>query len=124
MTKPVLVIGNRNYSSWSFRGWLVLAHAGVDFEVVRIPLFTGGYQKAIAEYSPSGRAPVYIDGDTTVWDSLAICEYVAEKYPGLWPQEPTARSAARSISAEMHAGFQATGKFTSLKRPSRAVGSA
>lgn len=107
MTRPILVIGNRNYSSWSMRGWLVLAHAGVDFDLVRIPLFTAGYQDAIARHSPSGRVPVYVDGGTTVWDSLAICEYIAENHPELWPSDAGERARARSISAEMHSGFPA-----------------
>jgi glutathione S-transferase len=102
-----LVIGNKNYSSWSLRPWLVLKHAGVAFEEIRIPLYQEGSSKRIAEYSPSGKVPVLIDGDVRIWDSLAICEYLAEKFPAkeLWPSNPAARAEARAVSAEMHSGF-------------------
>lgn len=102
-----LVMGNKNYSSWSVRPWLLMRHFGIPFEERCIGLFTPGYQDEIRRYSPSGRVPSLIDGEDTVWDSLAICEYLAERHPGLWPDAPLARAVARSVSAEMHAGFQA-----------------
>lgn len=107
MTEPVLVIGNKNYSSWSLRAWLVLVRTGIDFEEVRVPLYVTGYKQALLRYSPAGKVPVYIENGRTVWDSLAICEYLAETHPSLWPADPEARAAARSVSAEMHAGFSA-----------------
>lgn len=102
-----LIIGNKNYSSWSMRPWLLMKHFGIPFEERYIPLFTGDYKQQILRYSPSGRVPCLIDGDLAVWDSLAICEYLAERHPGLWPIDATARAIARSISAEMHSGFTA-----------------
>jgi glutathione S-transferase len=105
----VLVIGNKNYSSWSLRPWLALRMAGLDFEEVRIPLYVEGAKEAILRHSPAGKVPILRDGDVTVWDSLAICEYAAEQAPGagLWPAAPAARAHARAISAEMHSGFSA-----------------
>lgn len=102
-----LVIGNKNYSSWSLRPWLLLSVHGVPFEEIRIPLDTDATRAAIAKYSDAGKVPVLVDGDLTVWDSLAICEYVSECYldgKG-WPDTPQARAEARSCSAEMHSGF-------------------
>ncbi|MDJ0957151.1 MAG: glutathione S-transferase family protein [Arenicellales bacterium] len=107
MAKPKLVIGNKNYSSWSLRAWLVLKHLDVEFEEIRIPLYVKGYKEKLYEYSASGKVPVYIDGSNTVWDSLSICEYLAESHPQLWPTDITARATARSISAEMHSSFMA-----------------
>ena len=102
-----LVIGNRNYSSWSLRAWLPLRHLEVPFEEARIPLFEPGYEERILAYSPAGKVPVLIDGDLTVWDSLAIGEYLADRFPerGLWPRAAAHRAIARSICAEMHSGF-------------------
>jgi glutathione S-transferase len=105
--KPLLVIGNKNYSSWSLRAWLMLRHAGIDFEEMRIPLATPGCDLKLLYFSPAGKVPVYRKGDLAVWDSLAIAEYLYEQYPALWPADPVARAHARSISAEMHAGFSA-----------------
>ncbi|PTW61500.1 glutathione S-transferase [Breoghania corrubedonensis] len=104
-----IVIGNRNYSTWSLRGWLALKQTGADFEEVVIPLDTPETHAAILSHSAAGRVPVLIDGDVTVWDSLAIIEYLAELFPqaGLWPQEQAARAHARAIVAEMHSGFAA-----------------
>lgn len=101
-----LVIGNKNYSSWSLRPWLVLRQAGIPFEEVRISL-RPELATALAAWSPSGKVPVLHDGDIRVWDSLAIGEYLNERFPeaGLWPTDRTARAMARSVSAEMHAGF-------------------
>ena len=107
MAKPVLVIGNKNYSSWSMRAWLALKHIGIDFDEVRIPLYTEGSSEEIRKYSPSGKVPVYIGGGVRVWDSLSILEFLAEKHPSLWPRDPRARAHARSVCAEMHSGFAA-----------------
>jgi glutathione S-transferase len=101
----ILVIGNKNYSSWSLRPWLALKVFGFDFDEKRIPLDTAGSKEAILAFSPAGKVPVLVDGKTTVWDSLAILEYVAEKNPKLWPSAPADRAKARAISAEMHSGF-------------------
>ena len=103
-----LFIGNKNYSSWSMRPWMAMKGAGIAFEEVSIPLYTGPADKAkILSVTPSGKVPALVDGDITVWDSLAIIEYLAERFPqaGLWPQDRAARAHARSISAEMHSGF-------------------
>jgi len=102
-----LVIGNRNYSSWSLRPWLALKQAGLQFEEIAIRLNEAGAKAEIYKYSPSGKVPCLIDGETLVWDSLAICEFLAELAPSLWPSDAAARAEARSISAEMHAGFSA-----------------
>jgi glutathione S-transferase len=107
MGKPLLVIGNKNYSSWSLRAWLILKHAGVDFEEMRIPLGTPGYELRLLYFSPSGKVPVYRDGDLTVWDTLAIAEYLYESDSELWPASRAARAHARSVCAEMHSGFAA-----------------
>jgi glutathione S-transferase len=103
-----LVIGNKNYSSWSMRPWLALTAGHIAFEEVFIPLYTGDADKQrILGFTGSGKVPVLIDGDVTVWDSLAIIEYAAERFPQsrLWPEDRAARAHARSISAEMHSGF-------------------
>ena len=105
-----LVIGNKNYSSWSMRPWLALRAGGIAFEEVFIPLYTGeADKKKILGFTSSGKVPVLIDGDVTVWDSLAIIEYAAERFAEarLWPEDRAARAHARSISAEMHSGFMA-----------------
>lgn len=109
MENLTLVIGNKNYSSWSLRPWLLLKHTGIAFREIRIALYTPTSREEILHYSPAGKVPVLLDGDVTVWDSLAICEHLAERFPkaGLWPQDRQARALARSISAEMHAGFHA-----------------
>lgn len=102
-----LIIGNKNYSSWSLRAWLLLAESGIEFEERRIPMDTATFAREVREYSPAGRVPVLrLDGET-VWDTLAIAETVAERWPDkrLWPEDAAARAHARSISAEMHAGF-------------------
>jgi glutathione S-transferase len=105
-----LVIGNKNYSSWSMRPWVALKAGGIAFEEDLIPLYTGDPDKRrILNVSPAGKVPVLIDGDVTVWDSLAIIEYAAERFPAarLWPQDAASRATARSISSEMHSGFAA-----------------
>jgi glutathione S-transferase len=104
-----LVVGNKNYSSWSLRPWLAMREAGIAFDEVVIPLYRPGSKAAILAHSPAGKVPVLRHGDRVVWDSLAIMEYLAETLPdgALWPEDPAARALARCISAEMHAGFQA-----------------
>lgn len=109
---PTLVIANKLYSSWSLRPWIMLRQAGIAFDEVVIPLDHPDTRQRILQHSPAGRVPVLVDGEITVWDSLAILEYAAECWPGagIWPQDPAARALARSISAEMHSGFQALRK--------------
>ena len=103
----ILIIGNKNYSSWSLRSWLTLKQSGLTFEEVRIPLDLPDTHTRILEYSPSGRVPALRQDNLTIWESLAICEYIAELVPDrhLWPTDPAARAVARAVSAEMHAGF-------------------
>ena len=106
-----LVIGNKNYSSWSMRPWLALRANNIAFDEVLIPLYTDNKadKDRILSFTLSGKVPALIDGDVTIWDSLAILEYLAEKFPEkkLWPQDSASRAHARSISAEMHSGFAA-----------------
>ena len=105
-----LVIGDHNYSSWSLRPWLALKQAGVPFTEVGVRLYANDTRDQILKHSPSGKVPCLIDGDTVVWDSLAICEYAAEAVPTLWPVDRARRAEARAISAEMHSGFMALRK--------------
>jgi len=102
-----LLIGNKNYSSWSLRAWLALKQTGAPFEEVLIPLDQPTTAQELGRRSPSGRVPCLVDGPLAIWDSLAICEHLAERFPhaGLWPVDPAARAIARSVSAEMHSGF-------------------
>ncbi len=104
-----LVIANRNYSSWSLRAWLFLTESKISFELTRIPMFTESWQTEIARYSPAGRVPVLLDEEVTVWDSVAIIEYVRQRHPNAigWPAAEEMEAHARSISAEMHSGFLA-----------------
>jgi glutathione S-transferase len=104
-----LVIGNKNYSSWSLRPWLLLRHAGVAFEEVRLPLDTPEFHERIGDWSPTGRVPVLHDHGLVVWDSLAICEYANERWlrGNGWPADPGRRAVARSVAAQMHSGFPA-----------------
>lgn len=101
-----LIIGNKNYSSWSLRPWVAMKVAGIPFEEIRIPLYGPDSKARLLEYSPAGKVPCLVEGDLRVWDSLSILEYLAERHPGLWPKDPAARAHARSVSAEMHSGFQ------------------
>ncbi|BAS00916.1 glutathione S-transferase [Blastochloris viridis] len=116
-----LVIGNKNYSSWSMRPWLAMQVAGIAFDEVLIPLYDGDYKAAILRHSPTGKVPCLIDGDLRVWESLAILEHLAERFPdrGLWPADGAARAEARSVAAEMHAGFSAVRRLLpmNLARP-------
>jgi glutathione S-transferase len=100
-----LVIGNKNYSSWSLRAWIFLKHAGVEFQEILVRLDAAETREQIERYGPSGRVPVLRHGNVCVWDSLAICEYVAELSGIGWPKAREARAMARSVSAEMHSGF-------------------
>ena len=104
-----LVTGNRNYSSWSLRPWLLMRYFGLEFNEVVLPLDTPEFFQRISAYSPSGRVPALVVGDETVWDSLAICETVNERWLAgrAWPVSPQARAAARSATCEMHSGFAA-----------------
>ena len=102
-----LVIGNKTYSSWSLRPWLLLRHLGVAFQEISVPLHAPDTAAQIARYSPSGRVPVLLDGDRVIWESLAIGEYLAERYPAVWPVDVHERALARSAASEMHAGFAA-----------------
>jgi glutathione S-transferase len=105
--KPKLIIGNKNYSSWSLRAWLILVESDIDFDEVRICLDTPRFTAEIAEFSAAGRVPVLLLDEQPVWDTLAIAETLAERWPekNLWPDDPAVRAHARSICAEMHAGF-------------------
>jgi glutathione S-transferase len=107
MADFTLVIGNKNYSSWSLRGWLIARIAGIEFEEIIVPLDLPETQPTIRKHSPSGRVPVLLHRGLAIWESLAIAEYLNDIKPeaGLWPDSPAARAHARSISAEMHAGF-------------------
>jgi glutathione S-transferase len=102
-----IVIGTKNWSTWSLRPWLVLKRCKVDFVETLVPLRWDTSSEAIAVHSPTGLVPVLKDGALTVWDSLAICEYLNDRFPEakLWPADPTARALARSATAEMHSGF-------------------
>jgi glutathione S-transferase len=122
-----LVIGNKNYSSWSMRPWLALRANDIPFEEIFIPLYTNDKadKERILSFSHSGKVPALIDGDVTIWDSLAIIEYLAERFPDarLWPEDRASRAHARSISAEMHSGFAALRNECgmNLHRPIRAL---
>jgi glutathione S-transferase len=107
MSDPTLVIGNKNYSSWSLRPWLLLRQNGVAFREVRIPLYTPESKAQIVQYSPSGHVPVLIDGETRIWESLAICEWAAERFPETraWPEAAATRAVARAVASEMHGGL-------------------
>lgn len=107
MADFTLIIGNKNYSSWSLRPWLVLKQAGVEFDEIRISLYTSTSRQEILQHSPSGKVPALRHGNLTLWESLAICEYIVELFPDrhLLPASPDARAVARSVSSEMHAGF-------------------
>ena len=109
MAEVTLYIGNKNYSSWSLRGWLMLKESGLAFDEVLIPLDQPNTKTELLRLSPSGRVPALKHGELTVWDSLAIGEYLAEicSDKQLWPADPAVRAVARSISAEMHSGFAA-----------------
>jgi glutathione S-transferase len=105
---PTLVIANKLYSSWSMRPWLLMKQFGVAFDEVVIPLDQPDTKERIRKHSPAGKVPILIDGDVTVWESIAIMEYVADTYStSVWPLDRKARAMARAVAAEMHSGFQA-----------------
>jgi glutathione S-transferase len=121
-----LVIGNKNYSSWSMRPWLALRANNIPFEEIVVSLYSGAADKQrLLDFTRSGKVPVLVDGDVTIWDSLAIIEYIAERFPEkrLWPEHSADRAHARSISAEMHSGFAALRNECgmNLHRPVRAI---
>lgn len=103
-----LIIGTKTWSTWSLRPWLALKRSGLPFTETLVPLREVGVTEALAKVSPSAKVPVLKDGDLVIWDSLAICEYAAERAPGagLWPADPAVRAVARAAAAEMHSGFQ------------------
>ena len=102
-----LYIGNKNYSSWSLRPWLLMTELGIDFDEQLVPFDDGGSWEKFRGFSPTGQVPCLHDGDRVIWESLGIVEYLAERHPGVWPENADARAWARSASAEMHAGFNA-----------------
>lgn len=114
MVERILVIGDKRYSSWSLRPWLALRHAGIGFREELIRLWKPDTKDKIRAVSPSGRVPVLIEGDLRIWDSLAICEWAAERVPSLWPSEASERAVARSVVAEMHSGFSALRREMSM----------
>ena len=103
-----LIMGNRNYSPWSLSAWLTAKSAGMDFDEVIIPLNEGTTRQEILRYWYNGKVPILQHGEITIWESISICEYIAEIYPeaGLWPLEIRARAVARSLSSEVHSGFR------------------
>ena len=109
MDNKTLVLGNKNYSSWSLRAWLCLRKCGVEFEEILLPLDTPEFAQKISQYSPTGRVPVLLHEDRTVWDSLAICEYANDVFADgrLWPRNTASRALGRCMVAEMHSGFLA-----------------
>ncbi|HKZ74971.1 MAG TPA: glutathione S-transferase [Steroidobacteraceae bacterium] len=100
-----LYIGNKNYSTWSLRAWVLMRERGIPFEERLVPFAEGSSYASFRGFSPTGRVPCLVAGDTTVWDSLAITEYLAERHEGVWPAAPRARAWARCAAAEMHSGF-------------------
>ena len=120
-----LVLANKAYSSWSLRPWILLAHFKIPFEEIVIPLDLPQTRAAILKHSPTGKVPALIDGAITIWESLAIMEYLAEKYPdkAIWPRARAARAHARAIASEMHAGFGALRQQCPMnfRRPVRAI---
>jgi len=125
MAKLHLVIGNKNYSSWSLRPWMALSMAHIPFDETVIPLYRPQAKKAITEHSAAGKVPVLHHGKLTVWESLAILEYLADMFPDrkLWPEGKAARVAARSAATEMHSGFAALRNACpmNLHRPRKAI---
>jgi glutathione S-transferase len=120
-----LIIANKAYSSWSFRPWILLAHFHIPFEEVLIPMDQPDTRARMLEHSPTGKVPALQDGAVEVWESLAVIEYIAEKYPekAIWPKAKAPRAHARSLSSEMHAGFQALRQHcpTQFRRPVRSI---
>ncbi len=105
MSELHLITGNKNYSSWSLRAWICLKHLGIPFRETLVTLDQAQFKEQVARYGPTGRVPVLLDGELSIWDSLAICEYAAEVAGRGWPADRAARAIARSVCAEMHSGF-------------------
>jgi glutathione S-transferase len=124
MSQLTLVVGTKNYSSWSLRPYLALAHTGQPFEEVVVPLGEPDTPRQILQHSPSGRVPLLKHGALAIWDSLAICEYLAETFPEarLWPQAREARAVARAVTAEMHSSFQALRQHMNMNIRARKPG--
>lgn len=120
-----LYIGNKNYSSWSMRPWIAMRAKGIDFEEELIPFNDDAGNPKFREFSPTGKVPVLVDGELRVWESLAILEYLHDKFPdaGFWPQDIATRAAARAFASEMHAGFNALRStcHMNIRRPVRAI---
>jgi len=117
-----LVIGDKQLSSWSLRPWILLRHLGLPFDEVSLPLDTARFHQEIGRWSPTGRVPVLLHGELRVWDSIAICEYASELAGGAgWPEDRSHRAVARSVSAEMHSGFQALRSAWSMQATSRGI---
>ncbi|MFP2908816.1 glutathione S-transferase family protein [Pyxidicoccus sp. 3LFB2] len=119
-----LVVGTKNYSSWSLRPYLALAHTGQPFQEVVVPLGEPDTTQKILQHSPTGRVPLLKHGELAIWDSLAICEYLAETFPEarLWPEDRAARAVARAVTAEMHSGFTALRQHMSMNIRARKPG--
>ncbi len=109
-----LYIGNKNYSSWSLRPWVLMRALDIGFEERMMPFERGSSWASFRSFSPTGKVPCLHDGDTVVWDSLAIVEYLAERHPGVWPADPVARAWARCAAAEIHSGFAALRQYCSM----------
>lgn len=105
MNRVTLVLGSKNYSSWSMRAWLMLRWLDIPFDEITVPLYREDSRAALLRHSPTAKVPVLVDGDLTVWDTLAIAMHLSDARPQIWPAEPERRAYARSVSAEMHAGF-------------------
>src|SRR6185295_12474755 len=103
----VLYVGNKNYSSWSLRPWVLLRECAIPFEERLVPFADGSSHATYRSFSPTGKVPCLVDGGVVVWDSLGITEYLAERHAGVWPADPVARAWARCTAAEMHSGFGA-----------------
>jgi glutathione S-transferase len=120
-----LIVGNKNYSSWSLRPWIAMKVADIAFEEEVYPLDTAEFRSRVDALSGTGKVPVLIDGDIRVWESLAILEHLAERFPeaALWPSDPAARAHARTIASEMHAGFQPLRRACpmNMRRPPRPI---
>ena len=107
MSKPLLIVANHNYSSWSLRPYLALSHAAIPFDMKRLDLNSSSFKQDLAAFGGAGKVPVLMTDQGAIWESLAICEYAAELKPRLWPADPWLRAEARAVSCEMHAGFTA-----------------
>jgi len=124
MSETAIVIGNKNYSSWSLRGWLALKRCDVEFDEIMIPLSTPSSRSEILSHSGAGLVPILKHNGETIWETMAICEYLAETFPdaGLWPSDKSARARCRAVSNEMHAGFSALRTFMPMDIKNRYPG--